>query len=48
MLLTRTNIKTLVSPIRYLPSDTRTMGNCEGQVHFSTKSLTCNIEEKIN
>lgn len=40
ILLTRTNMSTFVSPIRYFPSDTRTIGNCDGHVHFSTKSRT--------
>lgn len=46
-ILTRTKMRTLVSPMRYLPSETRTMGNCEGHVHFSTKSLTCNTNTKL-
>lgn len=40
LVLTRTKIRTFVSPIRYFPSDTRTMGNCDGQVQRSTKSRT--------
>lgn len=47
VILTRTKMRTLVSPMRYLPSETRTMGNCEGHVHFSTKSLTCNTNTKF-
>lgn len=38
--LTRTKINTLVSPMRYFPSETRIIGNCDGHVHFSTKSRT--------
>ena len=38
--LTLTKISTLVSPILYLPSDTRIMGNWVGHWHSSTMSLT--------
>lgn len=41
-ILTLTKMSTLVSPIRYLPSETLIMGNCVGQVHLATKSRTCN------
>ena len=40
LFLTRTKIKSLVSPIRYFPSDIRTIGNCDGHEQFSTKSRT--------
>ena len=39
--LTLTKMRTLVSPMRYLPSETFTIGNCEGQAHRSTRSRTC-------
>lgn len=46
--LTRTNIKTFVSPIRYLPSDTLIIGNWVGHLHLSTRSRTCvNVENKF-
>lgn len=43
--LTLTNMSTFVSPIRYFPSETLIIGNCVGQVHFSTKSRTWKREK---
>ncbi len=39
-LLTRTKMRTLVSPMRYLPSDTRIIGNWVGHWHSDTRSRT--------
>jgi len=40
LILTLTKMSTLVSPMRYLPSDTLIMGNCVGHWHSATSSRT--------
>jgi hypothetical protein len=46
-IITRTKMRTLVSPMRYLPSDTRIMGNWVGHWHSDTRSRTWNHADEF-
>lgn len=48
MALTRTKMSVLESPTLYFPSETLTMGNCEGQEQQPRISRTCSTQGRVS